>query len=77
MMPRSPNIYWQDAISKGLTIIKVGRALVALQDADRLRVYWHGQEAEHAINTIGAYMRHNQNTTGDYYVQRTTDIPKA
>ena len=59
---RPVNIYWRDAIGEGLTIIKVGKALVALRGADRLRVYWYGSEADEAATTTDAYMRH---TTGE------------
>ena len=69
MIPPIPNIYWRDAISECLPIITVGRAFVAHRGADRLRIFWQGEEADLAIATMDAYVRHNT-TTGGHNVQK-------
>ena len=56
METKPVNIYYQDAISQGLWIIKVGKAYVAKQGVDRLRVFWHGTETQNAITALEAWM---------------------
>ena len=63
MEARAVNIYWRDAISEGLKIIKVGKALVALRGVDRLRVFWLGEEAALASTTINWYIDTMANNT--------------
>jgi len=48
-MVRSCNIYWRDAKSKSLSIEKAGKAFVAKEGSDRLRVFWLGQESAEAV----------------------------
>ena len=51
-MVKSCNIYWRDAQSKGFPIERVGKAYVAKEGLDRLRVFWLGQEVAEAVTWL-------------------------
>ena len=48
------NVWWAEARRQSLEIEKVGKAYVAIDGADRQRVFWHNNETREALTWLNS-----------------------